>query len=142
MVGLIAGMLALGTASGAGGYDHNHTDVEWNTLETDHFFIHWPESKLPEDDPHWFTTAFTAGQLARIAEQAASADGGIGSRLAALNNEQLRIGEDEEKLEARMVSYEARLKAQFGAMEAAVAGFKSTQDFLDQQIKMWTSSEN
>lgn len=81
-------------------------------------------------------------QLARIAEQAASADGGIGSRLAALNNEQLRIGEDEEKLEARMVSYEARLKAQFGAMEAAVAGFKSTQDFLDQQIKMWTSSEN
>ena len=70
MVGLIAGMLALGTASGAGGYDHNHTDVEWNTLETEHFFIHWPESKLQEDDPHWFTTAFTAGQLARIAEDA------------------------------------------------------------------------
>ena len=70
MVGLLTALLAIGTASGAGGYDHNHPDVAWNTLETDHFYIHWPESTLDEDDPHWFTTAFTAGQLARIAEDA------------------------------------------------------------------------
>ena len=70
MVGLLGGMLAVGAAWAAGGYDHNHTDVAWHTLETDHFYIHWPESKRPEDDPHWFTTEFTAGQLARIAEDA------------------------------------------------------------------------
>ena len=58
----------LSTAFARGGYDDNHTDVEWNTLETEHFYFHWPESSLPEDDPHWFTTEWTAGALADIAE--------------------------------------------------------------------------
>ena len=61
---------ALGSALAGGGYDHNHPDVRWQTLETDHFLIHWPESTRPPDDEHWFTTEFTAGQLARIAEDA------------------------------------------------------------------------
>ncbi|MEC9390165.1 MAG: hypothetical protein VX944_08835 [Myxococcota bacterium] len=61
---------ALAVANAGGGYDHNHPDVRWNTLETAHFFIHWPESTRPPDDPHWFTTEFSAGQLARIAEEA------------------------------------------------------------------------
>ena len=61
---------ALSSALAGGGYDHNHPDVRWNTLETDHFYIHWPESKRAVDDAHWFTTEFTAGQLARIAEDA------------------------------------------------------------------------
>ena len=70
MVGTLAGLMWAGAALGAGGYDHNHPDVAWNTLETDHFYIHWPESKRSKDDPHWFTTEFTAGQLAHIAEDA------------------------------------------------------------------------
>lgn len=61
---------ALGSALAGGGYDHNHPDVRWQTLETEHFLIHWPESTRPPDDEHWFTTEFTAGQLARIAEDA------------------------------------------------------------------------
>lgn len=63
-------LLALSSALAGGGYDHNHPDVRWNTLETDHFYIHWPESTRSIDDAHWFTTEFTAGQLARIAEDA------------------------------------------------------------------------
>ena len=70
MVSLAALWMSLSVAFGGGGYDHNHTDVRWNTLETDHFYIHWPESKRPQTDEHWFTTKFTAGQLARIAEDA------------------------------------------------------------------------
>jgi hypothetical protein len=70
MVGLVASLGLIGLAAAGGGYDHNHPDVAWNTLETDHFYIHWPESKRDKDDPHWFTTAFTAGQLARMAEDA------------------------------------------------------------------------
>ena len=69
MTGLLL-WAAMGLAQAGGGYDHNHPDVRWNSLETDHFFIHWPESKRSPDDPHWFTTEFTAGQLARIAEDA------------------------------------------------------------------------
>jgi hypothetical protein len=70
MVGawLLAGLMSVAQASG--GYDYNHPDVRWGTLETEHFYIHWPESKAEKSDPHWFTTSFTAGQLARIAEDA------------------------------------------------------------------------
>ncbi len=70
MVGLMLGLMASSAAWGAGGYEYNHADVAWRTLETEHFYIHWPESTLPQTDPHWFTTSFTAGQLARIAEEA------------------------------------------------------------------------
>jgi len=66
---LLFGLLSLGTATAGGGYYHNHPDVAWNTLETEHFFFHWPESTLPEDDPHYFTTEFTVESLARIAEK-------------------------------------------------------------------------
>ena len=70
MVALLAILTLLGVASAGGGYDYNHPDVAWNTLETDHFYIHWPQSKRDRSDPHWFTTEFTAGQLAHIAEEA------------------------------------------------------------------------
>ncbi len=71
MVALLLALLGLlSLAHGKGGYEANHPDVAWNTLETEHFYIHWPESKRPREDPHWFTTEFTAGQLARIAEDA------------------------------------------------------------------------
>ena len=73
-VGLAAASLALGggAVSGAaharGGYGTNHPDVQWHTLETEHFRFHWPESKRDTDDPHYFTTEWTAGRLAEIAE--------------------------------------------------------------------------
>lgn len=58
----------LQNADARGGYWYNHPDVEWHTLETEHFYFHWPESSRPEDDPHYFTTEFTASALAEIAE--------------------------------------------------------------------------
>ena len=73
-VGLVAASLALGggavsgVAHARGGYGTNHPDVQWHTLETEHFRFHWPESKRDTDDPHYFTTEWTAGRLAEIAE--------------------------------------------------------------------------
>jgi hypothetical protein len=67
MVGLLT--LLSGLALASGGYDYNHADVQWKTLETDHFYFHWPSSKLPEEDPRYFTTEFSVGQLSRIAEE-------------------------------------------------------------------------
>ena len=65
----LAWLLLAPAALPRAGYLHNHPAVRWNTLETEHFSIHWPASRRAQDDPHYFTTAHTAGQLARIAEQ-------------------------------------------------------------------------
>ncbi len=68
---MMAGLLCMSTvASANGGYGSNLPNIHWNTLETEHFYFHWPESTLPEDDPHYFTTEFSASQLATIAEDA------------------------------------------------------------------------
>ena len=61
-------LLLTSLAFARGGYETNHPEVEWHTLETEHFYFHWPESGLPEDDPHWFTAEWTASALADIAE--------------------------------------------------------------------------
>jgi WD40 repeat protein len=68
MVGALAALALAGTAMAGGGYAHNYPDVKWNTLETEHFLFHWPESELAKDDPHYFTTEWTTGRLAEIAE--------------------------------------------------------------------------
>ncbi len=69
MVALLAALVGLGgVAHARGGYPTNHPDVRWNTLETEHFRFHWPESRRDEGDPHYFTTEWTAGRLAEIAE--------------------------------------------------------------------------
>ena len=66
---LLSTWLALSSpALASGGYDTNHMDVEWHTLETEHFLFHWPRSKRPIDDPHYFTTEFTVSTLSKIAE--------------------------------------------------------------------------
>ncbi|MFH1465593.1 MAG: hypothetical protein ABIO70_14495 [Pseudomonadota bacterium] len=56
-------------AQARAGYEHNYPDVMWHTLETEHWVIHWPESKRPVDDPHYFTASFTAAQVAAIGEE-------------------------------------------------------------------------
>ena len=67
MVGLLLHMLHQ-TALASGGYETNHPDVIWSTLETEHFLFHWPKSSKPESDPHYFTTEFTVSRLSSIAE--------------------------------------------------------------------------
>ena len=62
---LFAGM---DTAQASGGYDGNHMDVKWFTLETENFLFHYPKSKRPPSDPHYFTTEFTVSRLSVIAE--------------------------------------------------------------------------
>ncbi len=66
---LLAMMLSSPGADARAGYWHNYPDVQWHTLETEHFVIHWPESKHDQDDPHYFTSEFTAAQVAAIGEE-------------------------------------------------------------------------
>jgi hypothetical protein len=70
MVALAAFALLLAAPVQArSGSAHNFPEVAWHTFETEHLVVHWPESTLPRDDPHWFTTAFTAGRIARVGEE-------------------------------------------------------------------------
>ena len=69
---MILSLLTTAALAG-GGYGTNHPDVRWQTLETEHFYFHWPESKRDVDDPHYFTTRFTTEKLSGIAEASYSA---------------------------------------------------------------------
>ena len=66
---LLALIPMMQSAQASGGYDYNFADVEWFTLETEHFLFHYPKSTLPTTDPHYFTTEFTVSRLSVIAEQ-------------------------------------------------------------------------
>ncbi|MEM8825819.1 MAG: flagellar filament capping protein FliD [Pseudomonadota bacterium] len=80
--------------------------------------------------------------LAGIADAAATSSGAIGAGLSRLQRESERYAEEELRIETRSTAYEERLRRQFGAMEASVAQFQSTRDFLTQQIDLWTNRNN
>ena len=56
MISSLLSLLLSTNAYASGGYEYNYADVEWFTLETEHFLFHYPKSTLPATDPHYFTT--------------------------------------------------------------------------------------
>lgn len=78
----------------------------------------------------------TKGPLAAIAASFASAISTArpSNRFA---RETTAIASEKAALDGRMTTYRATLIKQFTAMEVAVAAAKSTQSFLDTQIKAW-----
>jgi hypothetical protein len=50
-------------------YPNNHTDLNWKTLETEHFAFHYPESKVKEGNDHYLTAEYSARRFATIAEE-------------------------------------------------------------------------
>ena len=49
----------------------NHPDLEWYTIETEHFVVHYPESHKPAEkgNEHWLTAKTSAALSARAAEE-------------------------------------------------------------------------
>ncbi|WP_419815195.1 flagellar filament capping protein FliD [Glacieibacterium sp.] len=68
----------------------------------------------------------------------ASSDG-IGGRLV---REQRSIATERATIEVRSTTFRAQLTRQYAAMERAVAASKSTQSFLEAQIKAWNGNNN
>ncbi|MEZ4317915.1 MAG: hypothetical protein R3F61_10445 [Myxococcota bacterium] len=64
MVGLVLGVAFAGRYA----MDHNHPDLRWHTVETEHFAIHYPESRKRPDHPRWASGKGTADRLAVIAD--------------------------------------------------------------------------
>ena len=48
---------------------YNFTDLEWHTIETEHFAFHYPKSKDMEDNPHALTAEYSAKRFAEFAEE-------------------------------------------------------------------------
>ncbi len=82
------------------------------------------------------------GAMADIYSSLATGDGALASALARITKEQTAIAADSAKVDAKSASMKDTLTRQFAAMEAAVAAFKSTQDFLEQQIDAWNAARS
>ncbi len=52
-------------------FAQNHPDLEWYTIETDHYFVHYPISKKSKEEgnPHALTGEWSARKMAKSAEE-------------------------------------------------------------------------
>jgi flagellar hook-associated protein 2 len=79
------------------------------------------------------------GAMKDIYTSLATGEGALASALARITKEQTAITKESAKIDTRSETLKTSLTKQFAAMEAAVAAFKSTQDFLQQQIDAWNA---
>lgn len=79
-----------------------------------------------------------AGLITDMQKQLSAASGGFTTTSERLAKEAEAIAEEQARVEARSLALEERLTIQFAAMERAVAAFNSTQEYMKQQIDMWT----
>lgn len=82
------------------------------------------------------------GEMKAVRDRLRADAGALASVESRLKDEAERIGDDRETMELRATAYRERLVKTFTAMDTRVAGFKATQAYLDQQIKMWTNSDS
>lgn len=50
-------------------FPYNHTDLDWYTIETEHFFVHYPISHNPEKAKHPVDATFMAQRTAKVSEE-------------------------------------------------------------------------
>ena len=61
---------------------------------------------------------------------------------AALQRETESIAKNRDRMERREDAYRARLEKQYAGMDARIGALKATQSYLEQQIKLWNSSDS
>lgn len=50
--------------------DYNHPDLKWQTIETEHFYVHYPVSKKgPEGNPHYVDATWAARKVATVSDE-------------------------------------------------------------------------
>lgn len=83
-----------------------------------------------------FTNADTGfiPSLEDLIESYTDSDGIISNRTEGLNTEKTSIDDDIERLELRLESTEARLRARFASLDTLVSQLNSTSSFLTQQL--------
>lgn len=79
--------------------------------------------------------------LSDIASKATNKDTGLGASGANYAKAQTRVADEKEDVLAATEKLRSRMTQQFAAMDAKVAAYKSTQSFLEQQIKAWNGGD-
>ncbi len=64
-----AGLLYAPQADARFVFPTNHPDLEWYTIDTEHFSVHYPMSRKEEGNPHYLETQQSARLTARVAEE-------------------------------------------------------------------------
>ena len=57
-----------GAAEAKNVFLYNHPDLDWYSIETEHFVVHYPQSRK-SDSPHYVSAEWTAKKSAKIAEE-------------------------------------------------------------------------
>ncbi|AJP73497.1 flagellar filament capping protein FliD [Sphingomonas hengshuiensis] len=79
--------------------------------------------------------------LAAITTAATSTTTGLGASEAKYTKAQTAIAETKDEIATATETMRTRLTQQYGAMDAKVAAYKSTQDYLTQQVDAWNSDD-
>jgi flagellar hook-associated protein 2 len=82
------------------------------------------------------------GALKAIRDSLLANSGPIKSAQARLKSETQAISTDRAALESRAESYRDQLVRSFTAMDKRVSAYKATQSYLEQQVKIWTNSDD
>ncbi len=65
---LVAALAASPTAEAKFVSPYNHPNLDWYSIETEHFVVHYPKSK-DANDPHFLDTEWTAKKAAKVSEE-------------------------------------------------------------------------
>lgn len=83
-----------------------------------------------------------AGAVQKVSDTLLADTGAVKSATTKYENLKKAFAAQLEKLDLDMERYEARTAAAFSAMDTQLATLKATQSYIDQQIKVWTNSED
>lgn len=82
-----------------------------------------------------FSADSTLGQkLGNVFDRFLGTQGAIATRSSSLTSSQRALDVQQERLNLRLEATEARLRAQFSALDSLLAGLQSTSNFLSQQL--------
>jgi flagellar hook-associated protein 2 len=80
--------------------------------------------------------------LDALRDAAVASNGALEQVRSALQRDADNIAKNRDRMEQREDAYRARLEKQYAGMDARIGALKATQSYLEQQIKLWNSSDN
>lgn len=83
-----------------------------------------------------------AAVLQALSDGATGTGGVLSSLGKRLETESAGIAKARERMEQREAAYRSRLEKKFGTLDSRISALKATQSYLDQQVKVWTNSDN
>jgi flagellar hook-associated protein 2 len=80
--------------------------------------------------------------LDALRDAAVGSNGALEQVRSSLQREADVIAKNRDRMEQREDAYRARLEKQYAGMDARIGALRATQSYLEQQIKLWNSSDS